>query len=284
MLLHRPCLELIIVANHCQAWLFPEQITGISLKAINSRNRKSLQILGPPTKEPPSRCSWGTSSHSIGVWVWACDLVWRRKSKRSFSPGLSPSFCSSEGSRAISKPAPNPGTHQTPVETLSEIRLPLTGVKIPKIGKRGFQSQKSLSPAAPEKGTLKSPFLYRARQLFWGGGKWGLFDSETLFSRFGLRSWPPFTGVLRGPGRKVPPGVLFECFWALGAGAQKHLKSTPGGTLQPGPLSTPANGGRDRKIWVSDLQTHPGTNLGVFVPIWLVLPRCEATNLGVFDL
>ena len=32
---------------------------------------------------------------------------------------------------------------------------------------------------------------------------------------------------------------------------------------------------------------HPqreGTNLGVFVPIWLVLPRCDATNLGVFDL
>ena len=32
---------------------------------------------------------------------------------------------------------------------------------------------------------------------------------------------------------------------------------------------------------------HPqreGTNLGVFVPIWLVLLRCEATNQGVFDL
>ena len=32
---------------------------------------------------------------------------------------------------------------------------------------------------------------------------------------------------------------------------------------------------------------HPqreDTNLGVFVPIWLVLHRCEATNLGVFDL
>ena len=27
-----------------------------------------------------------------------------------------------------------------------------------------------------------------------------------------------------------------------------------------------------------------GTSLGVFVPIWLVLPRFEATNLGVFDL
>ena len=27
-----------------------------------------------------------------------------------------------------------------------------------------------------------------------------------------------------------------------------------------------------------------GTILGVFVPIWLVVPRCEATSLGVFDL
>ena len=27
-----------------------------------------------------------------------------------------------------------------------------------------------------------------------------------------------------------------------------------------------------------------GTNLGVFVPVWLVLPQCEAANLGVFDL
>ena len=32
---------------------------------------------------------------------------------------------------------------------------------------------------------------------------------------------------------------------------------------------------------------HPqrgGTNLAVFVPIWLVLPRSEAANSGVFDL
>ena len=32
-------------------------------------------------------------------------------------------FCSSEGSRAKTKPAPNPGTHQSPVETLSEVRV-----------------------------------------------------------------------------------------------------------------------------------------------------------------
>ena len=47
--------------------------------------------------------------------------VWRRNSKCPL-PGFSPSFCSSEGSRTISKPAPNPGTHETQVETLSESR------------------------------------------------------------------------------------------------------------------------------------------------------------------
>ena len=45
--------------------------------------------------------------------------VWRRKLKCPF-PRFSPSFCSFEGSRAISKPAPNPGTRQTPFETLSD--------------------------------------------------------------------------------------------------------------------------------------------------------------------
>ena len=47
-------------------------------------------------------------------------------------------------------------------------------------------------------------------------------------------------------------------------------------------------------VWTSqtrDLRNsnsgHPqreGTNLAVFVPVWLVLSRCEATNLDVFDL
>ena len=32
-----------------------------------------------------------------------------------------------------------------------------------------------------------------------------------------LRSRPPFTGVLRGLGRKVPHGVLLECFWTPGS-------------------------------------------------------------------
>ena len=33
--------------------------------------------------------------------------------------------------------------------------------------------------------------------------------------------------------------------------------------------------------------SHPqreGANLGVFVPLWPVLARCEATSFGVFDL
>ena len=35
-------------------------------------------------------------------------------------PRFSAYFWSCEGSRAFSKPAPHPGTHQTPVETLSD--------------------------------------------------------------------------------------------------------------------------------------------------------------------
>ena len=62
-------------------------------------------------------------------------------------------------------------------------------------------------------------------------------------------------------------GVLFgvfepqECLKALKkhslghseAGAQKHSKSTAWGTFRPGPLGTPANGGRDRNICEGNL-------------------------------
>ena len=37
---------------------------------------------------------------------------------------------------------------------LSGTRFPLTGAKIPKIGKRGFRGQKPPSPTTPEKGAL----------------------------------------------------------------------------------------------------------------------------------
>ena len=43
-----------------------------------------------------------------------------QKIKAPFSLVFRFSFLSFEGARAISKPAPNPGTHQAPVETLSE--------------------------------------------------------------------------------------------------------------------------------------------------------------------
>ena len=98
-----------------------------------------------------------------------------------------------------------------------------------------------------------------------------------------LRSRPPFTGVLLGPGPEsgprsaffwailgtclgVPQRVLFECFLAfLGPkNAKKHSKSTLWGTPRqvpkiaqkkalrgalsgPGHKSTPVNGGRDRQ-------------------------------------
>ena len=76
------------------------------------------------------------------------------------------------------------------------VRLPLTGAEIPKIGKRGFRSQKTPISHYPRKGCSKSKnphfpcsALYRngdflARNTLFWGGKWGLFGSEALFSRF----------------------------------------------------------------------------------------------------
>ena len=76
---------------------------------------------------------------------------------------------------------------------------PLQGSKAPKSGKEGFGVKKPPFPPHPRKRSSrvkKSPFsLYRCTciengdfltrdALFWGGGKWGFFDSETLFSRF----------------------------------------------------------------------------------------------------
>ena len=75
------------------------------------------------------------------------------------------------------------------------IRPPCTGAKIPKIRKRGFRSRKTPISPHPRNGRFESKnphfpcgalyghgdFLTRST-LFWGGGKWGFFDSETLFS------------------------------------------------------------------------------------------------------
>ena len=93
-------------------------------------------------------------------------------------------------------------------------------------------------------------------------------DSSAVL--FLVRKGPLGTGVRRGPGRKVPYGVLCKRFWAIAsecprecffcvfwaffsalwhseAIAQNRSKNTPWGTFRPGPLSTPVNGGRDRK-------------------------------------
>ena len=62
------------------------------------------------------------------------------------------------------------------------LRLPLAGIKIPKIGKRGFRCKKTSHFPPPKKGCPESKnpqFLYRALQ-----GKWGFFDSEYPFLRW----------------------------------------------------------------------------------------------------
>ena len=81
----------------------------------------------------------------------------------------------------------------------SELRLrtrrPCTGVKIPKIGKRGFRGQKTPIPQRPRKGCFESenPHFFtghgKESALLWGAGKWELFDPETYES----------ADVLKGP-------------------------------------------------------------------------------------
>ena len=82
---------------------------------------------------------------------------------------------------------------------LSGTRLPLTGVKIPKIEKRGFWSQKPPFRITPGQRVLrvkKSPFLYRAplqgkwgfltrNTLFWRGSKWVFLTRKPSFPDFG---------------------------------------------------------------------------------------------------
>ena len=60
---------------------------------------------------------------------------------------------------------------------------------------------------------------------------------------------------------------FFWCFWT------KQQAPNPPEFAQPG-LSR-SNGGHPHR---------EGTNLGLSVPVRLELPRCDAANLGVFDL
>ena len=53
----------------------------------------------------------GSPRHPSSRHPWSSD-------KKCPFPSFSPSFCSFEGLRAISKPVPIPGTHQTPVENV----------------------------------------------------------------------------------------------------------------------------------------------------------------------
>ena len=88
------------------------------------------------------------------------------------------------------------------------------------------------------------------------GWAWSLLKDRHVFYLQVLASRPPITGVLRGPGRKVPHGVLFECSWAPGSecptecflsafwrflspkSAKKHSKSTSWGTPSQVPNNT----------------------------------------------
>ena len=96
------------------------------------------------------------------------------------------------------------------------------GVKSPKIGKRGFRSQKAPISPYPRKGRLgskKSPFLYRAPQRKWGvfgvlgGGKWGFLTPKPSFPDFGV--FGPCKRQTDGLTMAESHGGFFCHFWAV---------------------------------------------------------------------
>ena len=89
------------------------------------------------------------------------------------------------------------GSFRAPCHGLG-IRLALTRAEIPKIGKRGFRSQKTPISHHPRKGRSesKNPHFYTEHYkengdfltrsaLFWGGGKWGFLTPKPSFPDFG---------------------------------------------------------------------------------------------------
>ena len=91
---------------------------------------------------------------------------------------------------------------------VADQRLPLTGAQIPKIGKRGFRSQKTPISPHPKKGRSesKNPHFYAEHYkengdfltrsaLFWGGVKWGFLTPKPPFPDFG--DFGPCTGQTR---------------------------------------------------------------------------------------
>ena len=115
-----------------------------------------------------------------------------------------------------------------------------------------------LCPPIPCRHPL-SAFLMKKSTMFKQGALWRQVDLQGVFAKIGLRSQPQFTGVLRGPGRKVLRGVLFGCFWAPGSECPKTLKKHSAGHF---PARAP------RHSWnFSDFSSRPWRYLP---PTWAI--------------
>ena len=142
--------------------------------------------------KPPTWALTGLhpADHCCGAWLslfpwllWEQLALWERKH----------STLVSTLSQAL------PGSTHTCVANPSAL---YRGQKPQNREKRGFRSRKTPISPHPRKGCFesKNPHFYTRHHKenggfltrnahFWGGGKWGFFDSETLFSRF-WGFWP----------------------------------------------------------------------------------------------
>ena len=134
-------------------------------------------------------------------------------------------------------------------------------------------------------------FWLRSRHLQeCSGDRAGKCPPECSLSAFGqlARSAPKsafwvFFGVLGA--KKCPKALKKHSLGHSERGAQKHSKSTPGGTFRPGPLSTPVNGGWDRNfLTIFDL-FFPARNLSKNVETSrnMFLQSQRARGLKKFD-
>ena len=122
-----------------------------------------------------------------------------------------------------------------------------------------------------------------------------------------LRSRPPLQECSRAPGRKVPPEVLFERFWAPGSdsprewqfsglkmrhsalkkhslghsepGAHKCSKSTPGGTFRPGALEHSCKWRPGSQTYQDDSRKGPCDTISTKCTVsrrWFAVKVCDS--------
>ena len=167
------------------------------------------------------------------------------------------------------------------------------GSEIPEVGKGGLQSQKinishhprkgcseSKNPHFPSSALYRNGDFFTQSALFWGGGKWGFLDSETLLVYEQRRvDLATFRAVPASTWGHCPQVLCFTTVWdAPGKGEVAKWSSAPASILEGfneiyavyGPKNTVKHG-ENAKV-AKSTRVCPPTNppftiLGISAPV-----------------